>query len=41
LADIIVLAGDPLANINDADNIVMTIKNGRAYTLDTLLAKHE
>jgi imidazolonepropionase-like amidohydrolase len=41
LADIVVLEGDPLANINDADNVVMTIKNGKAYTLGTLLAKPE
>lgn len=37
LADIVVIDGDPLTDIKDADNIVMTVKNGRAYTLEDLL----
>ncbi len=39
LADIVVVDGDPLADIKDADNVVMTIKNGKAYSLETLLTK--
>ena len=38
LADLVVLDGDPLADIRDLDNVVMTIKNGRRYTLEQLLA---
>ena len=41
LADIVVVDGDPLADIKDADNVVMTVKNGRAYTLETLLTAPE
>ena len=41
LADIVVVDGDPLNEIRDADNVVITIKNGRAYTLDTLLSPPE
>ena len=37
LADIVVVDGDPLADIRDADNVVTTIKNGVAYPLDSLL----
>jgi len=37
LADMVVLDGDPLASIGDLDNVVMTIKNGRRYTLESLL----
>ena len=37
LADIVVIDGDPLNDINDADNIVMTVKNGRAFALESLL----
>ncbi|MEM7017968.1 MAG: amidohydrolase family protein, partial [Pseudomonadota bacterium] len=39
LADIVVVDGDPLADITDADNVVMTVKNGIAYSLETLLTK--
>ncbi|MDA1076227.1 MAG: amidohydrolase family protein, partial [Proteobacteria bacterium] len=37
LADMVVVDGDPLARIEDADNVVMTIKNGRAYPLTQLI----
>ncbi len=37
IADLVVVDGDPLANIADADNVVMTIKNGRAYHLPRLM----
>ncbi len=36
LADLVVVDGDPLADIRDADNIVMTIKNGKRYALTDL-----
>ncbi len=39
LADMIVVDGDPLADIRDLENIHMTIKNGRRYTLDDLLVR--
>lgn len=38
LADIVLVEGDPLKEIRDADNVVLTIKNGRAYTLNTLFS---
>ena len=41
LADLVIVDGDPLANIADADNVVMTIKNGRRYPLADLLALPE
>jgi imidazolonepropionase-like amidohydrolase len=37
LADIVIVDGDPLADIADADNVTMTIKNGQAYQLEDLL----
>lgn len=37
LADMVVIDGDPLADIRDLDNVVMTIKNGRRYALEDLL----
>ena len=37
LADFVVVDGDPLASIQDADNVVLTVKNGRAYSLASLL----
>lgn len=37
LADIVIVNGDPLADIRDADNVVMTVKNGVLYELDELL----
>jgi len=37
IADLVVVDGDPLANIADADNVVMTIKNGRVYNLSQLM----
>jgi imidazolonepropionase-like amidohydrolase len=36
IADLVVIDGDPLATIADADNVVMTIKGGRAFTLEDL-----
>jgi imidazolonepropionase-like amidohydrolase len=41
LADIVLVEGDPLNEIRDADNVILTIKNGRAYTLDALLKPEE
>ncbi|MFV2089427.1 MAG: amidohydrolase family protein [Pseudomonadales bacterium] len=38
LADLVVVDGDPLRDIADADNVIMTVKNGRLYTLEQLLA---
>ena len=37
LADLVIVDGDPLANIGDMDNVVMTIKHGQRYNLDDLL----
>lgn len=37
VADIVVVSGDPLATIADADNVTMTIKNGYRYSIETLL----
>ncbi len=37
LADFVVVDGDPLRSIGDADNVVMTVKNGVAYALEDLL----
>ena len=37
LADLVVLTGDPLASVKDADNVLMTIKGGRRFTIDELL----
>ena len=37
LADLVIIDGDPLANIGDLDNVVATIKNGRHFTLEQLL----
>ncbi len=36
LADMVVLDGDPLADISASDNVVMTVKNGRRYALEEL-----
>ncbi|MFV8816335.1 amidohydrolase family protein [Haliea sp. E17] len=41
LADMVVLDGDPLADISDSDNVVMTVKNGRRYALEDLLDYRE
>jgi Tol biopolymer transport system component len=41
LADMVIVDGDPLADIADADNVTLTIKNGRAYPLAELLAEPE
>ncbi len=38
LADLVVVSGDPLSDIADADNVVMTVKNGVAYPIEALLA---
>jgi hypothetical protein len=37
VADLVIVDGDPLADIADADNVVMTIKNGQPFGLDELL----
>jgi Tol biopolymer transport system component/imidazolonepropionase-like amidohydrolase len=37
IADLVIVDGDPLADIEDADNVVITVKNGRAYHLPQLL----
>ena len=37
LADLVVVNGDPLAQIKDADNVVLTIKGGQRYTIEELL----
>ena len=37
LADLVIVDGDPLNEIRDMDNVVMTIKHGYRYTLETLL----
>ncbi len=37
LADLVVIDGDPLSEIKDLDNVVMTVKNGVAYPLAKLL----
>ena len=38
LADMIIVDGDPLANIEDAMNIVVTIKGGQPHPIASLLA---
>jgi imidazolonepropionase-like amidohydrolase len=38
LADLVIVAGDPLQNIADTMNVFITIKNGRAYPINDLLA---
>ncbi len=37
IADLVVVDGDPLARIADADNVVMTVKHGRGYPIERLL----
>jgi imidazolonepropionase-like amidohydrolase len=37
LADMVIVEGDPLHKIEDAWNVAITIKNGRAYSLKDLL----
>ena len=37
LADLVIVDGDPLRKIEDALNVVITIKNGKAYTINDLL----
>ena len=37
LADLVVVDGDPLAQIKDADNVVLTIKGGQRYPIEELL----
>jgi Tol biopolymer transport system component/imidazolonepropionase-like amidohydrolase len=39
LADLVIVTGDPLSNINDASNVVAVIKNGIAYKIDQLINK--
>jgi imidazolonepropionase-like amidohydrolase len=38
LADLVIIDGDPLADIDDAGNIVITVANGRAYELEELIS---
>lgn len=37
VADIVIVDGDPLEDIRDADNVFMTVKGGKAYSLSELL----
>jgi len=37
LADLVVVSGDPLATVKDADNVVLTVKGGRRYAIAELL----
>ncbi len=39
LADLVIVDGDPLANIRDAWNVTTVVRNGDVYTLETLLKK--
>jgi imidazolonepropionase-like amidohydrolase len=36
LADLVIVDGDPLANISEAANVTVTIINGRPYPIDEL-----
>ncbi len=38
LADLVIVAGDPLQQIADTLKVAVTVKNGRAYTLQDLLS---
>ena len=40
LADLVVVEGDPLADIRDLDQVVMTIKGGQRYPLQNLLLQN-
>ena len=37
LADLVIVDGDPLENIRDLDNVVLTVKNGNRYGLNELM----
>jgi imidazolonepropionase-like amidohydrolase len=37
LADLVIVEGDPLRKIEDAMNVAITIKNGKAYAIKDLL----
>jgi imidazolonepropionase-like amidohydrolase len=39
LADLVIVAGDPLQNIADTLNVTVTIKNGKAYAINELLTQ--
>ncbi|HEX4947116.1 MAG TPA: LpqB family beta-propeller domain-containing protein [Blastocatellia bacterium] len=39
LADLVIVEGDPLQNIADTLSVAITIKNGRAYTIQSLLTQ--
>jgi len=39
LADLVIIDGDPLADISEAANIVITVANGRAYGLPELITR--
>lgn len=40
LADVIVVDGDPLANVRDSERVLYTIANGRVYDAATLTQLH-
>ena len=39
LADMLVIDGDPLKDISEAENIVITVANGRAFALEELISR--
>ena len=39
LADLVVVKGDPLKTLKDADNVILTVKGGRRFELAELLRK--
>ena len=39
LADMVLVSGDPLARVADAMNIVAVVRNGRFYSLVSLLER--
>ena len=41
LADLVVVAGDPRANVADAVNIVAVVRNGRFYSVGGLLDRRK
>jgi imidazolonepropionase-like amidohydrolase len=38
-ADLVLVSGDPLNDVNDALNIVAVVRNGRFYSLVSLLER--
>jgi Tol biopolymer transport system component len=41
LADLVIIAGDPLTNIKDVANIASVMKNGKLYTLPELMKPYQ